>query len=73
MEFRLGGLYLQEMRDLRGGGATLAEVVKNHFPKYEKYDNMISTETFLGGGVLPEEGCGDEAAGEEEGKTGGTS
>ena len=26
MEFRLGGLYLQEMRDLRGGGATLAEV-----------------------------------------------
>merc|ERR1719239_939283 len=28
MEFRLGGLYLQEMRDLRGGGATLAEVVE---------------------------------------------
>ena len=28
MEFRLGGLYLQEMRDLRGGGATLAEVWK---------------------------------------------
>ena len=28
MEFRLGGLYLQEMRDLRGGGATLAEVGK---------------------------------------------
>ena len=26
MEFRLGGLYLQEMRDLRGGGASLAEV-----------------------------------------------
>ena len=29
MEFRLGGLYLQEMRDLRGEGATLAEVVKH--------------------------------------------
>ena len=31
MEFRLGGLYLQEMRDLRGGGATLAEVGKQFF------------------------------------------
>ena len=28
MEFRLGGLYLHEMRDLRGNGATLAEVVR---------------------------------------------
>ena len=37
MEFRLGGLYLQEMRDLRGGGATLAEVVK-HSLKDENND-----------------------------------
>ena len=76
MEFRLGGLYLQEMRDLRGGGATLAEVVK-HFPKYENngrsYPDSISMEICLGGGVLLEEGCGDEAAGEEEGTIGGTS
>ena len=28
MEFRLGGLYLHEMRDLRGSGATLAEVLR---------------------------------------------
>ena len=28
MEFRLGGLYLHEMRDLRGNGATLAEVLR---------------------------------------------
>merc|ERR550534_2841539 len=33
MEFRLGGLYLQEMRDLRGGGATLAEVVEYFLKK----------------------------------------
>ena len=37
MEFRLGGLYLQEMRDLRGEGATLAEVVKHSL----KAENMI--------------------------------
>ena len=46
MEFRLGGLYLQEMRDLRGTGATLAEVVK-HSPKYENndrnYPDLVST------------------------------
>ena len=76
MEFRLGGLYLQEMRDLRGGGATLAEVVK-HFLKYvdngRNYPDLISMEIFLGGGVLLEEGHGDEAAGEEEGTIGGTS
>ena len=39
MEFRLGGLYLQEMRDLRGGGATLAEVVKYSL----KDENMLET------------------------------
>merc|ERR1719339_495045 len=33
MEFRLGGLYLQEMRDLRGTGATLAEVVEYFLKK----------------------------------------
>ena len=27
----------------------------------------------LGGGILPEERCGDEATGEKEGATGGTS
>ena len=32
MEFRLGGLYLQEMKDLRAAGATLAEIVE-HFMK----------------------------------------
>merc|ERR1712240_509392 len=33
MEFRLGGLYLHEMRDLRGNGATLAEVVEYFLKK----------------------------------------
>ena len=79
MEFRLGGLYLQEMRDLRGGGATLAEVVKYSL----KAENMMEVlpiisdkndeEKMVGGGILPEEGCGDEATGEEEGTIGGTS
>ena len=41
MEFRLGGLYLQEMRDLRGGGATLAEVVK-HSLKDENNEKKCS-------------------------------
>ena len=27
MEFRLGGLYLQEMRDLRGGGARVSRLM----------------------------------------------
>ena len=45
MEFRLGGLYLQEMRDLRGGGATLAEVVK-HSLKDENDDRNCANFNF---------------------------
>jgi len=33
MEFRLGGIYLHEMRDLRSNGATLAEVVEYFLKK----------------------------------------
>ena len=33
MEFRLGGLYLQEMKELRAGGASLAEVVEHFLRK----------------------------------------
>ena len=74
MEFRLGGLYLQEMRDLRGGGATLAEVFFfwQLWLRWEKSDRD-DYEQILGGRVLPEERCGDEATGEKEGATGGTS
>ena len=46
MEFRLGGLYLQEMRDLRGGGATLAEVIK-HSPKNENNDRNATNYNFV--------------------------
>ena len=46
MEFRLGGLYLQEMRDLRGGGATLAEVVK-HSLKDENDDRNFANQNFV--------------------------
>ena len=38
MEFRLGGLYLHEMRDLRGNGATLAEVLKSFQVCHKKGD-----------------------------------
>ena len=44
--------------------ATLAEVGDSDRDDYEQ---------ILGGRVLPEERCGDEATGEKEGATGGTS
>ena len=40
MEFRLGGLYLHEMRDLRGNGATLAEVLRFFQICHKKGDIM---------------------------------
>ena len=43
MEFRLGGLYLHEMKDLRGNGATLAEVLRSFQICHKKRRHNLGT------------------------------
>ena len=47
MEFRLGGLYLHEMRDLRGNGATLAEVLRSFQICHKKKGDIMWWSKFL--------------------------